>query len=456
MSLRGFVEQARQAGYLVEIHREVSPHLELARVAAALDGRPVLFHRVTAPHPTPPPWNTTGEGATRVLVGAGSAREYYARTLGVSAEKLLSALANALEHPRPSEMVNSGACQQVVESDVDLGRLPILTHLSTDRAPYITAGVAIIRDPDYGRNVSFHRLMVTGPRTVVARIVEGRGTDTAWRKAQDGLPVAICVGNSLPVLLAASMSPPKGVDELGIANAMQPTPLVQCKTVNLQVPAESEFVLEGHITHQLADEGPFLDLTETMDFVRQQPVVVIDCLTHRRDAIYQALLPGKLEHKLLMGMPKEPTIFAAVSQVCECRDVVITSGGTSWLHAVVSIVKHNPEDSRRAIEAAFAGHGSLKHVVVVDDDINVHDPVQVEWAIATRFQADRDLIVLADQPGSSLDPSATHVPGQKARTAKMGLDATITWGANRKEYEKMRYEKVDAREYLNTGQSLDQ
>jgi len=289
--------------------------------------------------------------------------------------------------------------------------------------------------------------MVTGPRTVAARIVEGRGTDTAWRKAQDGLPVAICIGNSLAVLLAASMSPPKGVDELGIANAMSPTPLVQCKTVDLQVPAETEIVLEGHITHTLTDEGPFLDLTETMDYVRQQPIIEIDCITHRQDAIYQALLPGKLEHKLLMGMPKEPTIYAAVSEVCECRDVAITPGGTSWLHAVVSIVKRGPDDGRRAIEAAFKGHGSLKHVVVVDDDIAIHDPAEVEWAIATRFQADRDLVVLADQPGSSLDPSAAHVPGQKTRTAKMGLDATIPWGAKWEDYEKVRYEDVDVREY---------
>jgi len=443
VSLHDFIEQTRQAGDLVEIHREVSPHLELARVAAVLDGKPVLFHRVAG-------------SKFPVIVGAGSAREYYAIALGVSVNRLLSTLSNTLEHPCLPEIVENGACQEIIENDVVLSRLPILTHLPTDSAPYVTAGVAIIRDPDYGRNVSFHRLMVTGPRTVAARIVEGRGTDTAWRKVPDGLPVAICIGNSLPVLLAASMSPPKGVDELGIANAMQPTPLVQCKTVDLQVPAESEFVLEGHISHQLADEGPFLDLTETMDFVRQQPVIEIDCIAHRRDAIYQALLPGKLEHKLLMGMPKEPTIFAAVSQVCECRDVVITPGGTSWLHTVVSIVKRDPGGGRRAIEAAFAGHGSLKHVVVVDDDINVHDPVQVEWAIATRFQASRDLVVLTDQPGSSLDPSATHIPGQKARTAKMGLDATIPWGANRKEYEKMGYEKVDAREYLNAGQSLDQ
>ena len=454
MSLRHFIEQARQAGYLIEIHREVSPHLELARVAAALDGKPVLFHLVTPTPALPRPFRT-GEGAIPVLVGAGSAREYYALDLGVPTEKLLSTLTDALAHPRTPEVMASGPCQEIVEHDVDpstllranLGRLPILTHLPTDRAPYITAGVAIIRDPDHGRNVSFHRLMVTGPRTVAARIVEGRGTDTAWRKTQDGLPVAICIGNSLAVLLAASMSPPKGVDELGIANAMSPTPLVQCKTIDLQVPAETEIVLEGHITHTLTDEGPFLDLTETMDYVRQQPIIEIDCITHRQDAIYQALLPGKLEHKLLMGMPKEPTIYAAVSEVCECRDVAITPGGASWLHAVVSIAKRGPDDGRKAIEAAFKGHGSLKHVVVVDDDINLHDPAEVEWAIATRFQADRDLVVLADQPGSSLDPSAAHVPGQKTRTAKMGLDATIPWGAKRQEYEKVRYEGVDVREY---------
>jgi UbiD family decarboxylase len=436
MNLRQFIERARQAGHLIEIRREVSPRLELARVAAALDGKPVLFHYVAG-------------SALSVLIGTGSAREYYALGLGVDAGHLIGKMADALAHPATPETVRNAPCQQIIEHDVDLRRLPILTHLPTDRAPYITAGVAVICDPDYGRNVSFHRLMVLGPKTLAARIVEGRGTDTARKKCGDKLPVAICIGSSLSVLLAASMSPPKGVDELGIANAMSPTPLVQCKTVDLQVPAETEIVLEGHITHTLTDEGPFLDLTETMDFARQQPVIEIDCITRKQDAIYQALLPGKLEHKLLMGMPREPTIFAAVNEVCECRDVLITPGGTSWLHAVVSIVKCGPEDGHRAIEAAFKGHGSLKHVVVVDDDINLHDPAEVEWAIATRFQADRDLVVFSDQPGSSLDPSATHVHGQKTHTAKMGLDATIPWGASRTEYDRVRYEQVDVSKYLD-------
>jgi UbiD family decarboxylase len=128
-----------------------------------------------------------------------------------------------------------------------------------------------------------------------------------------------------------------------------------------------------------------------------------------------------------MGMPREPSIFAAVNQVCRCRNVSITPGGASWLHAVVQIEKRSREDGRKAAEAAFAGHGSLKHVVVVDEDVDLFDPQDVEWAIATRFQADRDLLIWENQPSSSLDPSATHAPGQKSRSAKMGLDATIPW-----------------------------
>ena len=253
------------------------------------------------------------------------------------------------------------------------------------------------------------------------------------------------------------MSPPKGVDELTIAQALAPTPLARCLSVDLEVPAECEAVLEGRITRRLADEGPFIDLTETWDIVRQQPVIEIDCITHRRSPIYHALLPGGLEHKLLMGLPREPTIFQAVSEVADCRAVSITPGGMSWLHAVVQIAKRTDGDGRRAIEAAFRGHGSLKHVVVVDVDVDPFDAAAVEWAIATRFQADRDLMVFEDQPSSSLDPSATLVPGQKARSAKMGLDATIPWTdvagralsqAERDDFRKVGYGKVSLSKYL--------
>ncbi|MFW6082941.1 MAG: hypothetical protein ACOC8C_02695, partial [Chloroflexota bacterium] len=154
-----------------------------------------------------------------------------------------------------------------------------------------------------------------------------------------------------------------------------------------------------------------------------------------------------MEHKNLMGMPREPTIFAAVNEVCRCTGAYVTPGGMSWLHAVVQIDKEDEEDGVRAIHAAFRGHSSLKHVVVVDCDVNPFDSGDVEWAIATRFQADQDLIVLTDQPGSSLDPSARQSPGKKSRTAKMGLDATAPMGSVRAGYERVSYRPVDLAGY---------
>jgi UbiD family decarboxylase len=176
-------------------------------------------------------------------------------------------------------------------------------------------------------------------------------------------------------------------------------------------------------------------------------------VTHRHDAIYHALLPGQLEHKMLMGMPREPSIYAAVAEVCQVRNVSITPGGTSWLHAVVQIEKRHAGDGRQAAEAAFRGHGSLKHVVVVDDDVDLYDPHDVEWAIATRFQADRDLMTWAGQPSSSLDPSAIHLPGQKSRSAKMALDATIPWDrpdgcSHLQDFQRVPLPKADLNKYL--------
>jgi len=451
MNLREFLDRAQAEGRLLSIERPVDPDVEMARVMHALEGYPLLFE-----DPLRPGW--------RVGTGVCAQRDHFAWALDTDLKGIVPRLVQSLKHPIPPPLVEGAPCQEVMVRNPDLDALPILKHLPGDGGPYVTAGVAVVRDPDYGRNISFHRLMQVGPRTFTARVVEGRGTDTAWHKAvaagQD-LEIVICLGAPIHVLLAAAMSPAKGTDELAIANALAPTPLARCTTLDLEVPAECEAVLEGRITGRLADEGPFIDLTETWDVVRQQPVIEIDCLTHRRWPVYHALLPGGLEHKLLMGLPREPTIFQAVSEVADCQAVTITPGGMNWLHAVVQIAKQGPDDGRRAIEAAFRGHSSLKHVVVVDDDVDLFDPAAVEWAIATRFQADRDLVLFEDQPSSSLDPSARQVPGQKARSAKMALDATIPWTdhagrpldqAERDAFYKVGYGDVDLSRYLGPSE----
>ncbi len=434
MDLRRFLKWAADHGTLAQVEGVVDPHLELARLISALDGRPALFQEL-AGHPG---W--------RLVSGLCGQRETFAAALGCSVGELVPRMAEALEAPQKPPVLDQGPCQAVVEP-ADLTSLPIPRYHPDDGGPYITAGVTVIRDPIYGRNVSFHRLMMLDERRFAARIVEGRGTDTALTNVKGDLPAAIAIGAPIQVLLAGAMSPAKGVDELSIAHALAATPLVRCHKVDLEVPAEAELILEGRITGARAEEGPFPDLTGTMDRVREQPVIEIDHVTHRRDPIFHALLPGGMEHKNLMGMPREPTIFAAVDEVCRCTGVYVTPGGMSWLHAVVQIDKQSDEDGPRAIHAAFQGHSSLKHVVVVDRDVDMYESQEVEWAIATRFQADRDLILLHDQPSSSLDPSASQVPGQKARTAKIGLDATIPMAGARGEYERVAYQPVDPRQY---------
>ena len=213
--------------------------------------------------------------------------------------------------------------------------------------------------------------MEIGKNRFTARLIKKRQTRTTYDKIDSDLEMAVCIGNSVPVMVAASLGPPPGIDEFSIANALAKTDLVKCVTKDLEVPVESEFVIEGRLTRELDREGPFVDLTETRDPERQEPVFIVDCITHRKDALYQALLPGKMEHKLLMGMPKEPTIYDEVSKVANCKNVLVTMGGGSWLHGVVQIKKKNTDDGKKAIEAAFNGHKSMKHVTIVDEDVDI-------------------------------------------------------------------------------------
>jgi 2,5-furandicarboxylate decarboxylase 1 len=435
LGFRSFLEQLDKAGELIKIGKEVSTEYEMAGIIDALGEKPVLFEKVK-------------ESNIPVVAGFVSSKELIAQALNIKIEQLLHKLSRAIENPLTPDVLEKGECQEIVEKDVDLTKLPIMRYTEKDGGKYIASAIAVIKDPELGRNTCFHRLMLLDENKFVARIVEERGTDTALKKSGDELEIAFCIGNSTAVLLAASTSLPRGVDELGMANALEKTELVKCRTIDVEVPKECEIVLEGRITKERAPEGPFLDLTGIVDRVRQQPVIQIKCITHRENPIYQAILAGRNEHKFLMGMPKEPTIFNEVNKVCDCKDVYITPGGCSWLHAVVQIKKKNQDDGKKAIKAAFEGHRSLKHCVVVNDDINIYDPDDVEWAVATRFQADKDAVILPNQRGSSLDPSGDLTEGKKATTCKMGLDATIPFTETGKGFQKETYRKIDLNKFL--------
>ena len=435
MSFRDFISKLDKECRLTRIRREVSPEYAAASIMSELDGNAVYFEKITG---------------SKIPAAGGfcSSRELIAESLGIDKAQILFTLAKAIENRKEPAVVAGGFCQEVVELDVDLAKLPMFKYVEGDGGKYIPSAIAVIKDPALGRNVSFHRLMLLDRRHFAARIVENRGTDLALRKAGGELDVALSIGNTNAVLIAAATSLPPGQDEFSMANALEKTDLVKCKTVDLEVPKDCEIVLEGRITKETRPEGPFLDITGTQDKIREQPVIEIKCITHRKNPIFQTLLPGKWEHRLLMGMPKEPTIYSEVSKVCSCTNVNITPGGCSWLHAVVQIKKAHADDGKKAIEAAFRGHGSLKHCVVVDDDIDIYDPNDVEWAIATRFQADKDSVIKTNQPGSSLDPSGDLSEGKKAVTCKGGIDATIPFDRKDKKFHRGEYRKVNVKDYL--------
>ena len=433
MNLRDFLAKLEQDGELNRVTKEISHEYELANVLYSLGEQPTIFENVKGfDYP--------------VFGGITSSRDIIAKALGTTKEQLLLKLVQALREPQEPPIVENAPCQEVVINDPDLDKFPFLLHLPDDGGRYGSATVAIMKDPETGRNACYHRIMQVGKNRMTARLIPKRQTRTTYDKIDGDLEMAICIGNSVAVMIAASLGPPPGVDELKIAHALDSTPLVKCKTLDLEVPADAEIVLEGRLIKETDREGPFVDLTETRDFERQEPVFVVDCITHRKDAMYQVLLPGRMEHKILMGMPKEPTIYDEVSKVVDCKNVLVTIGGGSWLHSIVQIDKKHPDDGKKAIEAAFEGHKSMKHVIIIDKDVDIYDSDAVEWALATRFQATKDSVVKSNQPGSSLDPSGDH-SGKKTMIDKVGLDATMPEDVDPAKYVRVKYQDVDTDDY---------
>lgn len=438
-SFRDFIEKLRQDRILIELKKPVSKDLELAGVLAALDGQPVYSESIK-------------ENFDAQIVGnIFSTKDLVAECLGCKKEELITNLTYALNNPTQPELLsddrsNNVPVLEVKESEIDLSKFPIPFHAEKDGGPYFSSAVVIAQDKEFGRNCSFHRMMVIGKDQVVIRILPRHLEEYIKRAEKEGreLDVAFVIGAPINVLLAGAISTDLGKDELQIANT-----LMSFRTVRLdngiEVPANAEFAFEGKITSEMADEGPFIDLTETYDVVRKQRVMKITGVYHRADPIWHVLLPGGLEHKILMGMPREPTIFNEVSKVCECKGVNITPGGCSWLHAVVSIKKKNENDGKRAIDAAFRGHRSLKHVIVVDEDIDIYTPQSVEWAIATRVQANKSVVIKENENGSSLDPSADP---HTYSTTKMGIDATKPLIAHGKNFEKAEWMKVKLDDFV--------
>ena len=405
MSYRDFIDRLKENGKLVEVLQPVSPRFEASRIAKKTKA-PVLFHDISG---------------SKVIMNLLGSRDELASMLGVPKEEIIRKLAEVSPEGEV-RIVSESPTLEVIENEVDLTKLPILTHFEKDGAPYITAGIVV---SEYGgiMNASIHRLMLVGKDKLAARLVPPRHTYLLHKKAiekGEPLPIAIVIGCDPTIIYATSTRVPVGKEfEYAAALRGAPVELFECSN-GVKVP-HSEIVLEGYVDPvEKVDEGPFVDITGTYDVVRKEPVIRITRVIHRKDPIYHGILPAGPEHLLMMGVPYEPRIYRAVGEVTTVKNVVLTEGGCCYLHAVVQIEKQTEGDGKNAIMAAFAAHTSLKHVVVVDEDINIFDPDDVEFAIATRVKGDMDIMIIPNVRGSSLDPRGAP----DGTTTKMGIDAT--------------------------------
>ena len=388
---------------------------ELAAISKTLElDRAVMF-----PQP--------GGHAMAVVSNLFADRSWVADSIGVSSEDLLTRFQQAVQQPLPWIEVEEGVAQEVVHHDVDLLKLlPIPKHNEHDSGPYITAALLIARNPKTGvQNVSIHRCQVSGPDRIGVLLLP-RHTHHYFRMAEEAgaaLEIALVIGVHPACILASQAIAALDEDEMEIAGALMgaPVEMVKCKTNQVRVPAHAEIVIEGRILPKVREpEGPFGEFPQYYGPRADREVIQVDAVTHRKNAIFHTIVGGGIEHLVLGEIPREATLLEHLQRSFpSVRDVRLTRGGTCRYHLVVKIDKRSNGEPKNIIMCAFGGHYDVKQVTVVDLDVDIDNPHEIEWAIATRFQADRDLLVVSGAQGSKLDPSS-----QEGISAKMGIDAT--------------------------------
>lgn len=420
--LRRFMNDAAEAGEALVIETPV----DLADVAAHLEGseKAVLFR------------NVGPEGAELAGNVMGS-RARIALAFGCPPEKLSSEIMRRLQNrPQTVELTRAEAPVQQVAltgDDADLTTLPVHLQHALDGAPYISSTIDIVRDPATGlTNVGIRRLMLRGRREAGVDLLAPSDLKVIYEASArrgEKLPVAFVLGAHPVDHVAAVMRIP--VDEVGIMASLRdgPLPLVKCVTSDLMVPADAEMILEGYFDERghVEPEGPYGEFLGYYGELKTNPVFHLTAITRRADALFQTSTIGgrtmeRTDTSQLNAARAEVTIWRALqTAVREPVDVhVLTASGGS-LHVRVAIRQRAPGEARNAIAAVFGSVANSKHVWIVDPEIDVRDDGQMDWAMATRFQADRDLVVQSGFRAVPLDPSL-----QGSRTgAKAGFDCTL-------------------------------
>lgn len=442
-SFRDAVQRLRAGGRVRTLNREADPDLEIAALMKRLDGAEALLFPKVKGHAVPVIGNLLASQANCEAA------------FGVSYREIREFVARALGSPVAPHKVAKAPCQENVHRDFDLGRmLPVLRHTEADSGRFITAGIVIVQDPETGvYNASYHRLQLLGPKKTGVKLDYGRHLRLAYERAQklkQDLPIAVCIGTDLAVhYTAATMGAqmPESADELAVAGGLRgsPLPVVKCVTQDLWVPAETEIVLEGRMRWQgTVREGPFAEFIGYLSPEGDAPVFEVDAVTHRNDPIYHAINGYGRETVMLRKYVMEASLLKALqAAVPIIHDAEMTAGGLHRFIAVLSVRKTSPQQEglqRNAILAAFATLKDLDLVIAVDDDIDIRDPVDVEYALATRMEASRDVFVIPEARGHEYVRA-----GKNGVVAKLGIDATVPF-EEKARFARASFRNVEIRE----------
>ena len=442
--LRSFLSYLEKRGELITIHKKVKKKFELAGIISKFDKKEAVM------------FTNVDESKFKVVSNILGTRErffYGIESSGPINKIDLSNLGNIGPEYYPKEFSNDAPFYS--NSTKNLYDLPIVSHFEKDAGPFITSSTVYVKDQENGnQNSSVHRMLLLNNSQMAIRMVEGRHLHKCFvyaKEHKEDLKINVVVGVHPALNIAAAYQAAYGIDEITIANYLLNGNLKLAKNnySDLMIPRHSEVVLEGKILHDEVSEEWMVEMLRTYDFKRKQPVFEINKIWYRDNPIYYDILPGYTEHRLLMGLPIEAKIFSYVKNtVPSTRTVHLTDGGSNWLTAVVQIKKRLEGEPKNAILTAFAAHPSLKTAIIVDEDINPWNPVEVDYAVSTRTQADKDFLIITNAKGSSLDPSSDQT---NLLTTKLGIDATISLLKDRERFEIAKIpgaDNIDIKKYV--------
>ncbi len=427
--LRDFLQVLEEENELIKVEKELSTRFELsAALKLVNDGPAVEFEKIM------------GYPGKKVVGNILGTKRRVARLLGVPEEELTNSFITRKGRViAPCEVEGGPVKEVILKEQIDLlALLPALTYHKKDAGPYMTAAITMARDPETGlQNMGLHRMQIKGGNRL-GIFLANPPLATFWQKADrlgQGLEVAVAIGVDPAILLAAIVkATADGPDKFAVAGGLkgEAVELTKAETVNLLVPARAEIILEGRIIpNYKEEEGPFGESTGHY-FGGQAPVIEVQTVTHRRNFLFQAIQVWGAETDVLLALGGSAENIRLLKEMVPVLIDINFTPGTCSFHAVASVEETSPEEVRRLMALILNMDTRIKQIIVVDDDVNIYDMREVQWALATRFQADRDLLLLTGLKGYVIDPSVST----DGRAAKMGFDAT------KKSGDLSRFEKI--------------